>query len=345
MKLALKAWMIPALAAALALAAAPSRAVQVGVTVGGGEQFFDGERMLRDELAPFGALELRMTDRWGAEFWYLSASTDTAFEGELGLKTDIERWHAGFLYYMETSGPWQPYFAFGAGRLTRETEQPDKTSEDFSDNEANIGLGIRYFMTDNLSLRGDTRYHYGIDDEAHDLSFSLGLAVHFGEVEPWPSPRRDTDGDGVPDDRDDCPNTPRGTRVDSRGCPIAVDRVASIRLLVHFDFDRSTVKPQYFSDIRSLADYLKRNRNIYVELEGHTDSIGSNQYNNRLSQRRADAVMRVLVNEYGIASRRVIARGYGETRPVADNRSDRGRAENRRVIATLEVQYDNNGRR
>ena len=331
-----KIWLMAVLASVLVLAGAPTRAVQVGVTVGGSEQFFDGERQLKDELAPFAAIELRMTERWGAEIWYLNAETDN----EMGLETDIERWQAGFLYYLRPSGAWQPYFAFGGGQLKSEVMTADGgMMDDIDDEEANIGLGVRYFVTDNISLRGDTRYIYGFDDESHDLAFSLGVAVHFGSVESWPSTQRDSDGDGVPDDRDDCPYTPRRARVNDRGCEVAVDRVASIKLLVHFDFDRTVVKQRYFTDIRGLADYLKQNPEIYVQLEGHTDSVGSDLYNLNLSQRRAEAVMQLLANEYGIPSRRLVAKGYGETLPVESNETNRGRAANRRVIAVLEVEY------
>jgi outer membrane protein OmpA-like peptidoglycan-associated protein len=72
-------------------------------------------------------------------------------------------------------------------------------------------------------------------------------------------------------------------------------------------------------------------------VEGHTDSVGSDAYNQTLSERRANAVRDVLVNQYGVGSDRVNAAGYGETRPVADNASADGRAVNRRVEAEVEA--------
>ena len=72
-------------------------------------------------------------------------------------------------------------------------------------------------------------------------------------------------------------------------------------------------------------------------LEGHTDSVGTDAYNQRLSERRANAVREVLVNQYGVEAGRVDAVGYGESRPVADNATDAGRAINRRVEAEVEA--------
>ena len=112
------------------------------------------------------------------------------------------------------------------------------------------------------------------------------------------------------------------------------------KLLVNFDFDSAVVKEQYFNDLGELAAFLKRFEDLQVDVEGHTDSVGPDDYNQQLSQRRAQAVVDMLVNQYGIAASRLEAKGYGETRPVASNDTAEGRAENRRVMATLEVEYE-----
>jgi OOP family OmpA-OmpF porin len=100
------------------------------------------------------------------------------------------------------------------------------------------------------------------------------------------------------------------------------------------------VQEQYFSDLSELAAFLKRFSDLQVDVEGHTDSTGPESYNERLSQQRAQAVVDLLVNQYGIESRRLEARGYGESQPVASNDTREGRAQNRRVMATLEVEYE-----
>jgi OOP family OmpA-OmpF porin len=149
----------------------------------------------------------------------------------------------------------------------------------------------------------------------------------------------DEDGDGVCDDVDACLGTPPNTRVDATGCPLPVAQVASIKLKVNFAFDSSVVTEQFFGDLAELAEFLKRFDQVDVTIEGHTDSVGSEEYNQALSERRARAVADMLVNTHGIAASRLNAVGYGESRPVASNDTDEGRAQNRRVMATLEVEY------
>jgi outer membrane protein OmpA-like peptidoglycan-associated protein len=110
-----------------------------------------------------------------------------------------------------------------------------------------------------------------------------------------------------------------------------------VELDVKFDFDKSVVKPESYSDIKNLADFMQQYPQTSTVLEGHTDSIGTDEYNQGLSERRANAVREVLVNQYGIGGERINAVGYGESRPVADNATDAGRAINRRVEAEVEA--------
>jgi len=99
---------------------------------------------------------------------------------------------------------------------------------------------------------------------------------------------------------------------------------------VHFDFDKSLIRPDSRPTLDEAVDVLKENTNVHIAVEGYTDSIGSDLYNEKLSVRRAEAVFRYLVN-HGIAPERMEVIGYGETRPVADNDTESGRAQNRRV--------------
>jgi len=110
-----------------------------------------------------------------------------------------------------------------------------------------------------------------------------------------------------------------------------------VELDVKFDFDKAQVKPESYGDIKNLADFLTQYPQTTTVVEGHTDSVGGDAYNQTLSERRANAVRDVLVNQYGVGSDRVNAVGYGETRPVADNASADGRAVNRRVEAEVEA--------
>ena len=111
-----------------------------------------------------------------------------------------------------------------------------------------------------------------------------------------------------------------------------------VELDVKFDFDKAQVKQESHGDIKALADFMKQYPQTSTVVEGHTDSVGSDAYNQGLSERRANAVREVLVNQYGVESGRVQAVGYGESRPVADNATAEGRAINRRVEAEVEAQ-------
>ena len=169
----------------------------------------------------------------------------------------------------------------------------------------------------------------------------------------------DSDGDGVPDYMDKCPDTPTGTQVDKDGCPLPVAKpepeaapAPAVAPAVapapepapepapppqmpelqgaNFDFDRAVVRRDDFEKLDQSVSTLKEWGDVKVEVAGHTDSIGTDEYNMGLSLRRANAVRNYLVGK-GIAADRLIIRGYGESRPVADNMTREGRFQNRRV--------------
>lgn len=119
--------------------------------------------------------------------------------------------------------------------------------------------------------------------------------------------------------------------------PEPVLEAVRVELDVKFDFDKATVRQDAYDDIEVLADFMKQYDQTSTTVEGHTDSIGTDAYNQRLSSRRAEAVRDVLVDRYGIDASRLEAIGYGESRPVADNSTELGRAINRRVEASVEA--------
>ncbi|MEW6489505.1 MAG: OmpA family protein [Thermodesulfobacteriota bacterium] len=143
----------------------------------------------------------------------------------------------------------------------------------------------------------------------------------------------DSDGDGVPDYLDKCPGTPAGVKVDASGCPIQVE---TVELRINFDFDKADVKPEYLPQIEKVAAFLKANPDYTAVIEGHTDSQGPEEYNLRLSARRANAVAKILTDTYGISMERITAQSLGESRPIASNDTPEGRAQNRRIYAYME---------
>ncbi|MFC1798232.1 OmpA family protein [Thermodesulfobacteriota bacterium] len=165
---------------------------------------------------------------------------------------------------------------------------------------------------------------------------------------------KDSDKDGVYDYIDKCPGTPKGTPVDKSGCPLPLDSDkdgvydqadkcpntpagATVNALgcwelvgLNFDTARADIKPMYFPLLNDVVAIMKKNSALKVEIEGHTDSKGRASYNQKLSERRATAVMEYLLKT-GIDASRVKAIGYGLARPIATNDTEEGRRRNRRV--------------
>jgi len=144
---------------------------------------------------------------------------------------------------------------------------------------------------------------------------------------PEPAPKTmDSDGDGVADNLDQCPNTPMGATVDARGCWTYDAKVL-------FDFNSAEIKPEAYPMLDEASDILKENPELNVEIDGHTDSIGPADYNMKLSERRANIVMEYFISK-GIDANRLTIKGFGSTKPAASNDTQEGRAKNRRVELT-----------
>ncbi len=150
----------------------------------------------------------------------------------------------------------------------------------------------------------------------------------------------DSDGDGVPDDQDRCPETPLGEAVDANGCPKAkpvatksaqVTETGSwIYKDIKFETGKWDLKSGSYAVLDEIANWLQSNPELVVEIQGHTDNIGSRDFNIILSQKRAQAVAAYLKSR-GIDAVRMTPQGYGSTQPIADNNTVDGRSKNRRV--------------
>ncbi len=134
--------------------------------------------------------------------------------------------------------------------------------------------------------------------------------------------RKDSDGDGVYDDGDQCPGTPAGANVNAVGCWI-IDSVL-------FDYDKAEIKPDGYLLLDQIFIILKKNMAMSVELQGHTDNVGTEAYNMDLSMRRSNCVANYLVGK-GILRNRLLTTGFGFKSPVAQNGTSFGRSLNRRV--------------
>ncbi|HEY1076564.1 MAG TPA: OmpA family protein [Fontimonas sp.] len=260
---------------------------------------------------------------------------------------------------------------------------------------ANVGLGVQ-FGSDRVQMRAEGRYYaifnddvYPDDSVVYDTRVNLGLNFAFGDDEVGDSdgdgvaddmdacpntplgvavdPRgcplvvavSDSDGDGVPDSLDRCPGTPLGTVVDANGCPVDEDgdgvpnhldkcprtppgfkvdangcvveeQTVIVLKSVHFAFDSSELTNEARVLLGRVIEGLRNQESLRLAIAGHTDSLGTEAYNQALSMRRADSVRAYLVSQ-GIHPSRLLSEGFGELRPIETNDTEEGRATNRRV--------------
>jgi OmpA-OmpF porin, OOP family len=149
-------------------------------------------------------------------------------------------------------------------------------------------------------------------------------------------PDLDNDQDTVPDLEDQCPNEAGEVDGDKPGCPkkpslvVVTDTEIKITQQIHFEFDKAVIRPESFAILDAVVEVLEKNPKIKIEVQGHTDNVGSPAYNKQLSDRRAGAVLKYLVGK-GIEESRLTSKGYGMEKPIRPNDNPQNRALNRRV--------------
>jgi len=231
----------------------------------------------------------------------------------------------------------------------------EKYSKELLGNEddgfVNYGIGLKYKLSQNVSLKTDVRHLITFDGNNHIL-YTLGLGIAFGEKakpsapmtdEPVmiekPKPVKktpinepivvlDDDMDGVPNQMDNCPDSKKGAIVNHKGCDVVLD------LNINFDTNSAIIKSDYNNKINDFANLLKKHPTLKAKINAHTDSDGSLKHNEILSQKRADSAVQALV-DLNIDASRLESEGFGETQPIASNKTKEGKAQNRRVEALI----------
>jgi OmpA-OmpF porin, OOP family len=268
----------------------------------------------------------------------------------------------GRLFFSDAEG-WRPYGVLGLGSARSDRDgSPRGRGMDLK-----AGLGVQNAFTDRLSARFEGLYRYTKDDESlvreddySDFVANFGLGIALGEgggamaaspeaedlgepkamaaeepameepaaEAPPPAMANDDDKDGVENSMDKCPTTPGGEMVSKEtGCPI--EEVIDLRG-VNFDFDKCTLRPDAIAILNNAVEVLKAHQ-IVVSVEGHTDARGTDAYNQKLSECRANVVKDYLMNN-GVDSGKISgSAGFGEAKPIASNETDDGRAQNRRT--------------
>lgn len=339
------------------------------------------------------ALGAGITERVAAEILFVRTEGEYEVGGVTG-RDDIDLWFLDVLYMPEReSGNWQPYVLGAIGRADLDY---DEFGDSQTDNQIGVGLGVFGKISNRFSARADLRGVYSNEFGSIEPMALVGLNWYLNKVEPPIPPDSDgdgvidandrcpntpagvavgadgceldsdgdgvldsadrcpntpagvqvdssgcaldSDGDGVADYRDECPNTPAGVEVDSTGCERSVvqpDEEVTIDLNLEFDVDSADLRTSHFPEIQTVISFMKQFDNTTAVIEGHTDSSGSEGYNQRLSERRAASVRNYIVTEGEIAGSRLTSRGYGESQPVDTNETSEGRQRNRRVSAVV----------
>jgi OOP family OmpA-OmpF porin len=346
MEISMRSTFLTTLAINLALAASMAAADEGQFYIAPGIQWmnFDDSVDLESDEGYYFGLGYDFSDQISAEF-SLAELEPNKFTGG---SVDTDQWKVdGFYDFDFDFAGFQPFAVTGLGNSNFD-----------GDNEMtwDLGGGVKYQITDNIVWRTAFRsfQYFDRDHEDSDLGIDSSLIFYFGgakrpQAAATPTPSRatatpastrtasapDKDRDGVADENDDCPETPRNYAVDSDGCPIPVEEIARVELMVNFDFDKSDVKAEYFDEIQKVTDFMKQYSDVVIELEGHTDSRGTPDYNQDLSERRAAAVRQVMIDQFAISSARVSSSGLGELQPASTNNTDAGRADNRRVMTVI----------
>jgi outer membrane protein OmpA-like peptidoglycan-associated protein len=329
------------------------------VVEGGSELSDDGFTwgvILGYQLFPFLAFEAAYVDLGSAEYKADAVVSDGISTGDFSTRMEAESQGATVsgLLILPFAKHWQVFGRGGAYFGNNDTTayaalDGVEASERGSDNSTSFlwGAGLGYSKgnwTSRLEYQqyldvGEDSGVDGVDIDRIVLSavYRTGFGAWYRRAEPEPvpvvaapvaappPPPADSDGDGVVDADDQCPNTPAGEIVGAFGCS------CDVTVRVHFAFDSAELPPAGRELLDGAANRLNELKFVGGEVAGHTDSIGDEVFNLGLSKRRAQAVLEHL-EARGVAPGRMTAVGYGETRPIADNATEEGRALNRRVV-------------
>lgn len=258
------------------------------------------------------------------------------------------------LFFYDRDPRFSPYFGVGVGSIQTDVKSaPGGGTPSSTDPFADVGVGFMKFFEvagTELGFRGDLRYrHIFVDEDAlgganqddvGEAVLKFGVVVPLGpkpvSAAPKPAACADADGDGVCDTADLCPETPKGTPVDAKGCPVEKSAAGDPNQKfedVHFAFDKADLTDYAKSLLDNAAtvinDLSKAHPELKVDVSGHTDWVGTDGYNQGLSEKRANAVKQYLLRK-GVDGQRVTTQAYGESRPKATNETEEGRALNRR---------------
>jgi OOP family OmpA-OmpF porin len=301
----------------------------------GGYNFFESSQNLDDRPVFGGRIGYNFTKNFGIELGgsfirtHVDDKTKRDYEeGQFGYPmddVDITFYHINAVYHFMPEGKFNPFVVVGLGGANYD---PKISTRDMG--AINVGVGAKYWLTDNIALRVDVQDYMVTEffqETYHNIAATIGITFAFGgKAKPAPTPVAKYEPIAEP-----TPEPMAEERVEEKVVIMAsepkveekvrfVSAEPKIIILafedVHFDFDKSTLKPGAQLILKRNVQMLKDNPKAKVRVAGYTSASGTEAYNQKLSERRAQAVQDYLVNEGIITRDRLSTIGYGETDPA-----------------------------
>lgn len=342
-----------------------------------GYHFFDNKHDLQDSTEAGVRLGRFLSDDYSIEGDVNYTRTDN----DNGDSVDVTTVSANILRHYEVNKSFKPYLLLGVGGMFYD--------DDHLGVVGGVGVSMPINKVASIDLRVKDMF---MTKSRNDIVPSVGLNFAFGKpapvvkstpytpkaavakeepevvvakVEEAPAPAavavaaKDSDKDGIIDDRDQCRGTAKDAPVDADGCPLDSDgdtvfdymdkcpgtkkglRVdadgcfQSLTLNINFKNNSEVIADGYDGEIKEFVDFFNENPSLKIQIQGHTDSTGTDEYNDKLSQRRADAVVTELTTKYGVDAARLTTKGFGETMPVAPNDTPENMRKNRRIESVI----------
>lgn len=190
------------------------------------------------------------------------------------------------------------------------------------DKSDNVTLGLRYFFETEASKPKPTPVRPAPKAEP--------VPQKVADMAP-----ADSDGDGVTDDKDKCPATPRGHVVDSDGCTVYEAVQYQHQLIIYYANDSDVITSDYYNRIQELVDFARDNDIRYLQIVGHTSAPGTDAYNMGLSKRRAESLKKILIERHGFTASQIETVGKGETELAMQGDTESAHSQNRRIVVNL----------
>ena len=301
---------------------------------------FDSEEQLKTRPVTGIRAGYNFNRIFGVEalFNYVPTESKTTSED-----ADAYRYGGDLLVHFMPDTRLVPFLAVGIGAMTIEYDNlGTETSAAF-----NYGPGIKFFLSDNLALRGDLRHIIlrNNQENLNNFEYTIGITYQFGGMRAAPAAAEAEAPVAAPVSKPEAEATP-APQAEAPLKPVpAAEPTAEmmkycVALKIEFDIDRAEIRPQYNEEVAKVGDFMKKHPTTTAVIEGHTDEVGSDDYNMQLSQKRAESVVKYLINNFGIDASRLSARGYGKTMPVSDSKTDEARQKNRRIDAIIDCAFD-----